>query len=158
MSEKHQEHQRTGYKQPFIATDIIIEYNDGHKEGIVLIDRKNEPHGLALPGGFAEYGLTLEQNAQKEAREETGLGVLIQYPENPFCVHSNPHRDPRAHVISVAYVAEGKGTLRAGDDAQAAVLYSLSEVVDLLGKDKFAFPDHERIIIKYLQKRLWDNE
>ena len=153
MTEENRKYLRGGYQQPFLATDMIIEYYDGVKEGIVLITRKNKPLGLALPGGFAEYGLTLEQNAQKEAREETGLEIKIKNPENPLCVRSDPHRDPRAHVISVAYVADGKGMFRAGDDAKTAALYSRNEVIGLLGKNKFAFPDHEDIIVKYLQNR-----
>lgn len=140
-------------KRPLVATDIIIEYNNGVKEGIVLITRKNKPLGLALPGGFAEDGLNLGQNAQKEAREETGLEVVIEDPENPLLVLSNPDRDPRAHIISVAYATKGYGILRAGDDAKTATLYSINEVIGLLGKDKFAFPDHERIILKYIQNK-----
>lgn len=153
MSGKCQEDQRTRYRQPFIATDIVIEYNDGMKEGIILITRKNKPYGLALPGGFAEYGLSLEENARKEALEETGLEIKIKNPENPLCIRSDPKRDPRAHVISVTYVAEGRGILRAGDDAKTAALYYLNEVVALLGRNKFAFPDHEDIILKYLKTR-----
>ena len=140
-------------RQPHYATDIIIEYNNGSKEGIVLITRKNKPLGLALPGGFTIYGLTLEENAQKEAKEETGLETIIKTPEHPLTVHSDPHRDPRGHVVSITYVAEGYGILCAGDDAKTVALYSLPEVIDLLGKKKFAFPDHERIIAKYLQKK-----
>jgi len=147
------EYRRENYQRPGIATDIVIEYNDGVKEGIVLITRKNKPFGLALPGGFSEYGLELSQNAQKEAREETSLEIKIKDPENPLCVKSKPDRDPRGHVISVVYVADGKGILRAGDDAKEAHLYSRNEVIGLLGKNKFAFPDHEDIILKYLQMR-----
>ncbi len=140
-------------RQPHYATDIIIEYNNGSKEGIVLITRKNKPHGLALPGGFTIYGLTLEENAQKEAKEETGLETIIKTPEHPLTVHSDPNRDPRGHVVSITYIAKGYGRLRTGDDAKTAALYSLNEVIALLGKEKFAFPDHELIIAKYLQKR-----
>src|SRR3989338_5140826 len=96
------EYQRS--KRPLVATDIVIEYNDGIKDGIILITRKNFPPGLALPGGFAEYGLTLEENAQKEALEETGLEIKVKNPEHPLCIKSQPHRDPRRHVISVTYV------------------------------------------------------
>ncbi|MCA9478428.1 MAG: NUDIX hydrolase, partial [Nanoarchaeota archaeon] len=59
---------------PKIATGIIIEYEGG----VVLIDRKFPPYGLAIPGGFHELGLSLEANAIKEGKEETGLDVLIQ--------------------------------------------------------------------------------
>src|SRR3989339_1687096 len=108
------------HRNPFPATDIIIEYNDGLKEGIVLIARRNPPYGLALPGGFAEWGLSLEENAIKEAKEETGLEVILESPTKPLCVRSDPSRDPRSHIISITYVGKGYGELLAGDDAKDA--------------------------------------
>jgi ADP-ribose pyrophosphatase YjhB (NUDIX family) len=140
------------FKSPNLATDIIVEYSDGKKEGIVLVTRKNPPYGLAIPGGFAEWGLSLEENAVKEAKEETGLDVIIENPEKPFCVHSNPKRDPRGHVISVAYVAKGRGKLNAGDDAKTAGLYAIDEVIRLVKNDVLVF-DHSRILTKYLAHR-----
>ncbi len=137
---------------PYLATDMIIEYNNGNKSGIVLIERKNKPQGLALPGGFAIYGLSLEENAQKEAREETGLEFFIYDPEQPLCVHSAANRDPRSHVVSVTYVGRGEGILQAGDDAKKARIYSLEEIRELVEQEthQFAFPDHKRILEKYL--------
>ncbi len=143
---------RAGYRNPIPTTDIIIEYCDGRKEGIILITRKNPPYGIALPGGFAELGISLEDNAMKEAKEETGLEVILQNPEQPLCVHSNPDRDPRYHMISIAYVAKGIGILQAGDDAASAKLYSIPEVKNLVKENKLAF-DHARIIGKYLAYR-----
>jgi len=139
---------------PYLATDIIINYDDGKDErnsGIILIERKNPPLGLALPGGFAIYGLSLEENARKEAREETGLEVIIQNPEHPLCVHSAPDRDPRAHVVSVTYIGSGSGVLKAGDDAKAAGVYSINDLLRLFGRKKFAFADHERALIEYVK-------
>ena len=146
-----------GYRNPIPATDIIIEHNDGTKEGIVLIERKNPPYGLAIPGGFAELNMSLEENAIKEAKEETNLDVIIYNPEEPLCVHSHPKRDPRYHLISVTFVARGYGVLTAGDDAAGAKLYTLDEVKNLLGKNKIAF-DHERALKKYLSKFERDNK
>ena len=140
------------FKNPIPTTDIIIEYNDGKKQGIVLIERKNPPYGVALPGGFAEFGLSFGENAKKEAKEETNLEVIIQDEEKPFCVHSNPNRDPRYHIINVVYIAKGYGTLRAGDDAQTARVYSLKEVENLIKKNLLAF-DHGKILSKYLINR-----
>ncbi len=139
------------YHNPFPTTDIIIEYDDGKKNGIVLIERKNEPHGTALPGGFAEYGLSLEQNAAKEAREETGLDIEIQNPNRPW-VYSSPGRDPRAHTISNTYLAIGKGTLQAGDDAKEAFVYTLYEVKKLVKEKKLVF-DHGKILEDYLKHK-----
>lgn len=139
------------YNNPFPTTDIIIEYSDGKKEGIVLIERMNEPHGTALPGGFAEYGLSLEQNAAKEAMEETGLEIEIQNPNRPW-VYSSPDRDPRAHTISNTYLATGKGKLQAGDDAKAAFIYTLDDVKKLVKEKKLVF-DHGKILGDYLKHK-----
>ncbi len=149
---KHYYTQFKKYRNPYPTTDVIIEHNDGEKEGIVLITRKNPPYGIAIPGGFAEYGLSLEENAKKEAWEETGLKIELENPEEPLCVHSDPKRDPRGHMISVTYIAKGRGRIKAGDDAKTAKLYSISEVIGLLGKDQIVF-DHEEIIRKYLKHR-----
>ncbi len=140
------------FRNPIPTTDIIIEYRNGVKEGIVLVTRRNPPYGLALPGGFAEHGLTLEENARKEAREETGLEVVLENPERPLCVHSDPRRDPREHIISVTYIGQGYGELKAGDDAKEAHLLSIGELCTLFGTGKLVF-DHERILKKYLEHR-----
>jgi len=107
---------------------------------------------MAIPGGFAEYGLTLEENAIKEAKEETGLDVILENPERPLCVHSDPDRDPRAHMISMTYIGRGRGVLQAGDDAKTATLYTIYEVKEFIQKDALAF-DHSRILEKYLAHR-----
>jgi len=139
------------YRNPFPTTDLIIEYKSSGKEGIVLITRKNPPYGLALPGGFAEWGISLEDNARKEAREETGLEVVIENSGRPY-VYSDPHRDPRGHMISNTYYAKGYGTLKAGDDAKAAEIYTISEVLKLIKEDTLAF-DHAKILEDYLHAR-----
>lgn len=144
-------------RTPLATTDIIIEHAENGHSGIVLITRKNPPYGLALPGGFAEYGISLEDNARKEAMEETGLDILIETPELPLCVHSDPKRDPRGHMISVTYVAKGIGTMRAGDDAKTAKIYTINEVQDILSKGTLCF-DHSRSIEKYLAYRGITNE
>ena len=59
------------WNNPFLTVDIIIE-RDGR---VVLIERRNEPFGWALPGGFVDYGESLEAAASREAREETGLAL-----------------------------------------------------------------------------------
>jgi ADP-ribose pyrophosphatase YjhB (NUDIX family) len=134
---------------PIPTTDIIIEYQNG----IVLVERRNPPYGLAIPGGFAERGLSLPDNARKEAREETGLEIIIEGDEDePFCVMSDPDRDPRYHMISATYIAKGVGELKAGDDAKAARVYTINEVKDLIENDGLAF-DHAKILIKYLKHR-----
>ena len=144
----------TSYRtnMPSISTDIIIEYNQHGKEGIVLISRKNPPYGLALPGGHAETGISLEDNAKKEAKEETNLEVIIDDGERPLCVLSDPDRDPRTHMVTVVYVAKGHGLLKAGSDAKKVRLYTSTELCSLFRRNSFAF-DHEKIIQYYLKSK-----
>jgi ADP-ribose pyrophosphatase YjhB (NUDIX family) len=104
------------YKNPIPTVDIIIEYN----QKIVLINRKNIPHGWAIPGGFVDYGESVEETAVREAKEETGLEVELTYL---LGIYSDPTRDPRMHTISTVFVGRGKGDLQAADDAQAAGLF-----------------------------------
>jgi len=126
------------YRNPFPTVDIIIRQGDS----IVLIERKNEPHGWALPGGFVDYGESFEQAAVREAKEETSLTLknLAQ-----FRVYSDPDRDPRQHNISLVFIAEGEGTLCGGDDAAVAKLFPLDALPSPL-----CF-DHATIIADYLQ-------
>ena len=119
-----------------LTVDILIKYNFG----IVLIKRKNDPYKdfWAIPGGFVEYGEKVEDAAKREAKEETGLDIdnlkLIG-------VYSDPNRDSRGHTVTVAFLAEGRGTLKSGDDAKDAKIFSLDELNDM----ELAF-DHKRLI------------
>ncbi|MCM8784500.1 MAG: NUDIX hydrolase [Candidatus Omnitrophica bacterium] len=113
-------------------------------EGVVLVKRKNPPFGWALPGGFVDYGESLEEAVAREAKEETGLSLenLIQ-----FHTYSQPDRDPRFHTISTVYIAQAKGNPQADSDASLVKIFSLKE----LDKVEFAF-DHKKIIRDYLEK------
>lgn len=124
---------------PFVTVDVIIEF----KEGIVLIKRSNPPFGYALPGGFVDYGESLEQAVRREAREETGL-VLEDLRQ--FHTYSAPDRDPRFHSIGVVFVARGRGTPTAGDDA-CGIKVMRPEGLDSV---ELAF-DHKKIIQDYLR-------
>lgn len=98
---------------PAVATDLIIRLQERSGQ-IVLVQRRNPPHGLALPGGFVDPGERVEQAALREAREETGLQVELR---RLLGVYSDPARDPRGHTISVVYIADANGVPCAGDDA-----------------------------------------
>ncbi len=137
------------YRNPFPTTDVIVEYNLNGVEGLVLVDRKNVPHGKALPGGFHDLGLSAGQNAAKEVLEETGLEVIIEDENHPFCTRSRPDRDIRGHMITVVYVARGYGTIKAGSDAMNAAHYSIADVRELIANNELAF-DHGSIIEEYL--------
>lgn len=119
------------YRNPVPTVDIIIELEDGerdYKRGskrIVLIYRKNHPVGWALPGGFVDYGETLESAAVREALEETSLRVeLIRQ----FHTYSDPARDPRQHAITTVYIARARGNPRGADDAKRAEVFELSDL------------------------------
>jgi ADP-ribose pyrophosphatase YjhB (NUDIX family) len=124
------------YRNPVPTVDVIIEYGDG----IVLIHRKNPPYGWALPGGFVDYGETVERAAAREAGEETGLSVRRL---RMFHVYSDPRRDPRQHTITTVFVAEASGMLQAGDDAKGAGVFAENTL-----PEPIAF-DHSKIIADY---------
>ncbi len=137
------------YEGPFMATDILIRYHDVHgsgKNGIVLIERKFPPLGLAMPGGIAER-MNFYENAIKEAKEETGLEVVLDNPDRPLCVLSDPNQDPRAFIATAVYTAQGYGTLKPHEDEDAkwAGVFTLDELSGLLiQKERWAFPNHHR--------------
>ncbi len=131
------------YRNPVPTVDIIIEM-EGFPEQIILINRKNEPFGWAIPGGFVDYGESLEEAAVREALEETSLRVTLI---RQLHTYSDPSRDPRQHTISTVYIARGEGTPRAADDAKELALVSLNRLPDNL-----VF-DHRRILEDFRQKR-----
>jgi len=130
-------------RNPSLTVDCVV-FDPGGR--LLLIRRKNPPFQgqYALPGGFVDYGETVEHAAARELAEETGLvaaGVSL------IGVYSDPDRDPRGHVVSIAYRIETAGhEPRAGDDAAAAAFVANWETLDL------AF-DHRRIVDDAVRKR-----
>ena len=104
------------FRNPFPTVDIIIEIEGG----IVLIERKNPPPGWAIPGGFVDYGESVERAAVREAKEETCLDVKLT---EQFYTYSDPKRDPRHHTLAVVFIATAHGTPRAADDARVAKIF-----------------------------------
>ena len=129
------------YRNPVPTVDVIIEMREG---GVILIERKNEPYGWALPGGFVDYGESLETAAVREAKEETSLDVdLIEQ----FHTYSNPARDPRQHTISTVFVARAGGVPRAASDARDIGVFTGQSLPEPL-----AF-DHAGILRDYFSTR-----
>src|SRR5687768_8046502 len=123
-------------RNPLPTVDIIIEIGGG----IVLIERKNPPHGWAIPGGFVDYGESLEAAGVREAEEETSLKVqLIEQ----FYTYSDPRRDPRHHTISTVYIATAQGEPKAADDAKAANIFFVGQL------PKPLVFDHHQILSDY---------
>lgn len=127
------------FRNPVPTVDVIIETEGG----IVLISRNNPPPGWALPGGFVEYGESLESAALRESFEETGLRVKLV---EQLHTYSDPSRDPRMHTISTVFIATAHGLPTAGDDAAEAAVFTRVNLPTL------AF-DHQEIIDDYYRYR-----
>jgi 8-oxo-dGTP diphosphatase len=133
------------YPHPAVATDCVIFGFDGIKLHVLLIERGGEPYkGMwAFPGGFLKMEEDAEQGALRELKEETDL--TAQYIEQ-FYTFSDPHRDPRERIISIAYYALVKiQEVKGGDDAAKAQWFAIDEIPCL------AF-DHDRILRKAMEK------
>ena len=127
------------YQNPIPTVDIIIVMES---KGIILIKRKNFPYGWAIPGGFVDYGESLEETALREAKEETNLDVELT---RQFHTYSDPKRDPRHHSISTVFIAKGKGIPRAKDDALEIGIFTEPNL-----PDEIVF-DHRSILRDYFK-------
>lgn len=125
---------------PLLTVDAIVEVEGG----IVLIKRRNPPHGWALPGGFVDYGESVEEAITREVKEETGLDIRLI---RQFHAYSDPKRDPRQHTVSIVFIATASGRPRAGDDAMEAGIFTR----DSLPKD-IVF-DHRQILDDYFNRK-----
>jgi 8-oxo-dGTP diphosphatase len=123
---------------PHLTVDVILRMPGGK---ILLVERRHAPFGYAFPGGFVEYGETVESAAARETLEETGLEVKNL---RQFHVYSDPGRDPRKHTVSVVFVADGEGLPKAGSDAKDVI-----EVDPRNPAVELAF-DHGRILRDYV--------
>ena len=126
-------------RNPVPTVDIIIQLQEG---AIVLIERANLPHGWALPGGYVDYGESLEEAAVREAKEETSLEVELL---GQFHTYSDPSRDTRQHNISTVFVARSTGVPKAASDARRVELFHENSLPALL-----AF-DHGQILRDYFK-------
>lgn len=137
------------FKNPVATVDIIIELSRnvaGPKQHIILIERKNPPHGIALPGGFVDEWEYLWHAAEREAKEEVSLDVELK---EQFYVYSGPKRDARLSAVSTVFIAYANKIPQAADDAKAVMIMNLDEVEEMIKQDKFVF-DHGNILADYL--------
>jgi 8-oxo-dGTP diphosphatase len=128
------------YRNPLATVDVVIEA----KGGVVLVERANPPHGWALPGGFVDYGESLETAARREAEEETSLKVRLV---EQFHSYSAPDRDPRHHTVTTVFIARADGRPEGGDDARRARIFARDSI-----PENMAF-DHGKILDDYFRYR-----
>jgi ADP-ribose pyrophosphatase YjhB (NUDIX family) len=127
--------------------DVVIELTGRGAPGldrpgsVVLVWRANPPVGWALPGGFVDYGETVERAAVREAAEETGLAVELVAL---LGVYSDPKRDDRQHNLSAVFVARAQGQPQAGDDAARVGVFALDELPEPLCFDHALILQHYR--------------
>lgn len=125
-------------RNPLVTVDIIIEID----QKIVLIERANPPYGWALPGGFVDYGESLETSASREAKEETSLEVTLK---EQFHTYSDPGRDPRHHTITTVFIGKGTGAPKPADDAERLGFFTENNL-----PEPIVF-DHKKIISDYFR-------
>ena len=139
----------------FVTTDAIV-VQSGH---ILVIKRGFQPGKglLALPGGFVQKDLTLEDNAIKELKEETRINVPVAVLKGSIKAKKEfdfPDRSQRGRTITFAYFIElepslkdGLPRVKGGDDASRAFWLPLSALGEM--EEQF-FEDHIHIVRYFL--------
>jgi 8-oxo-dGTP diphosphatase len=115
-----------GHRNPTPTVDVIVSLPG---DRVVLVARRFEPIGWALPGGFVDEGETVEAAAVREVQEETGLSVTLT---DLLWVYSDPRRDARRHTLSTVFLGRAEGEPRGGDDAAEARAFAWSGLPDQL--------------------------
>ncbi|MBU6228415.1 MAG: NUDIX hydrolase [Cyanobacteria bacterium REEB459] len=134
------------FRNPVPTVDVIIELIHRPHRPIVLIERAHPPLGWALPGGFVDYGESVETAARREALEETQLVVTLV---EQLGVYSDPARDPRQHTLSVVFLATANRDPVAADDAKTIAIVHAWDMPQPL-----CF-DHDRMLQDYWQYRFY---
>jgi 8-oxo-dGTP diphosphatase len=135
------------YPRVAVTVDIVVLTIVDRRLHVVLVERSGDPHAgsWALPGGFIHPDETLEQAADRELTEETGVRAAAYLEQ--FGAYGDPGRDPRMRVVSVAYLAVLRevGRMQAGSDAVGTELVPVSQVLGRRPKRELAF-DHRQIL------------
>lgn len=148
------------YERPSVTADIVVFTLDEEDAlNILLIQRKGFPYKdhWAIPGGFLDVNReSIDDTARRELMEETGLALDSSCLRQLY-TFGRPDRDPRTHVVSVAYTAlipKAQLTIRAGDDARDARLFRIRYDISgmlfesdglTIGESQLAFDNAEMI-------------
>ena len=119
------------YPHPAVTTDCVIFGFDGSRLNVLLVKRGGEPYSgwWAFPGGFIRMDESADEGALRELCEETQLKP--SYIEQ-FHTYSEPLRDPRERVITIAYLALVKiQEVKGGDDAKEAQWFPIDHIPHL---------------------------
>mmetsp|Transcript_32550 Transcript_32550/g.68455 ORF Transcript_32550/g.68455 Transcript_32550/m.68455 type:complete len:283 (-) Transcript_32550:418-1266(-) len=143
---------------PSVAIDIVLYSKSETKDGYsVWVVRRKDTEQLATIGGFVNVGETTESAVLREAEEETGIVIPLEQAKSAMKligVYSDPRRDNRRHIVSIAYALEfdGTGKPKAGDDAKEAVSVPLDEIGSKYKGDDW-YADHLTILLDFKEQR-----
>ena len=124
--------EKNGYPtQPVVAVGAIV-----FRDHRVLLVRRGQPpsHDLwAIPGGRVEIGETLQDAAEREILEETGITIRALEPVYTFdYIERDGSALPRFHYVIIDLTADYiSGKLRAGDDAAEARWVTAGELAGM---------------------------
>jgi 8-oxo-dGTP diphosphatase len=114
----------------FVTVDVLV--INKKTDEILLIKRLNEPYKncWALPGGFVDENEDLDQAARRELFEETNIETNEMIQIGAF---GTPNRDPRGHMISVAYQTNliENQIVKAKDDAKETKWFLINDLPEL---------------------------
>ena len=131
-------------KSPLVAVDGLIIKD----KKVLLLKRAIFPYKnyWILPGGHVKYGEKVEEALKREIKEETGLDVKIK---KLIGVFSDPKRDPRGHIISIAFLVEPikDEKIKTNFEAKEGKFFELENLPKKIGFD------HREIIYEYIKKK-----
>ena len=114
-----------------VTVDVVVLTMAKGQLHVLLVQRGIDPfEGMwAIPGGFKRPDETLDEAAQRELNEETGVDGETRLWQ--FRAYGDPGRDPRMNIVTVAYVAviQDIGTPAASTDAAAAALIPVEDAL-----------------------------
>jgi 8-oxo-dGTP diphosphatase len=135
-------------ERPALSVDVVIFRLYAGDLQTLLIKRAVAPYrdSWAIPGGFVQYGESPLDAARRELESEAGLTEVFLEQLYTF---GEAGRDPRGHVVTIAYFAllpsPAAGSIQAGSDASEAAWHSIYHPPTL------AF-DHTQILDYALQR------